>query len=102
MRLLLSSRSWVDVIYRGELCRLAGRCLTVVHTLTRTQPPRWTSYTRRVDGDMLAAVGPSTADRPQVFVCGSTPFVEIVAETLTQLGHAPNRVKTERYGGAGT
>ena len=38
-RLLLSSRSWDDVIYRDELKRLEGDGLSVVHTLTRSQPP---------------------------------------------------------------
>ena len=41
MRLLFSSRSWEDVIYRDELERLAGGGLTVVHTLTRSQPDGW-------------------------------------------------------------
>ena len=58
MRLLFSSRSWDDVIYRDELERLAGDGLTVVHTLTRSQPPGWTGYARRVDAEMLAEVGP--------------------------------------------
>src|SRR4029078_10386174 len=43
MRLLFSSRSWDDVIYRDELERLAGDAgLVVTHTLTRSQPPGWT------------------------------------------------------------
>jgi ferredoxin-NADP reductase len=49
MRLLLSSRSWEDVIYRDELERLSGGGLTVVHTLTRKPPPGWTGFARRVD-----------------------------------------------------
>ena len=48
-RLLFSSRSWEDVIYREELERRGGDGLTVVHTLTRSQPPGWTGYARRVD-----------------------------------------------------
>jgi ferredoxin-NADP reductase len=101
MRLLFSSRGWDDVIYRAELERLNGDHLTVVHTLTRSQPPGWTGYSRRVDADMLAEVGPSPDARPLVFVCGPTPFVETVATTLVQLGHEPLRVKTERFGATG-
>jgi ferredoxin-NADP reductase len=48
---------------------------------------------------MLEAVGPHPSARPQVFVCGSTPFVETVADVLLRLGHAADRIKTERYGG---
>jgi ferredoxin-NADP reductase len=101
MRLLFSARSWDDVIYRHELDRLAGDGLTVTLTLTRSQPPGWSGYARRVDADMLATVGPSAAEQPQVYVCGPTPFVEAVAESLVQLGHDPRLVKTERFGATG-
>jgi ferredoxin-NADP reductase len=100
-RLLFSSRSWDDVIYRTELERLEGDGLRVVHTLTRSQPRGWTGYARRADAEMLAEVGPSAPERPQVYVCGSTPFVEAVAEALVQLGHDPQRIKTERFGATG-
>ena len=99
-RLLFSSRSWDDIIYRNELERLE-RDLRVVHTLTRSQPHGWTGYARRVDAEMLAEVGPSPAELPLVYVCGPTPFVEAVAEALVQLGHEPHRVKTERFGPTG-
>jgi ferredoxin-NADP reductase len=101
VRLLLSSRTWEDVIYREELERLAGNGLTVVHTLTRGQPPGWTGYARRVDGAMLAEVAPPPEERPRVYVCGPTPFVEAVAEALVQLGHEPLRIRTERFGATG-
>jgi ferredoxin-NADP reductase len=100
-RLVFSSRTWDDVIYRDELERLDGDGLAVVHTLTRSQPPGWTGYARRVDRDMLAEIGPSPAERPRVYVCGPTPFVEAVAEALVQLGHEPLRVRTERFGPTG-
>ena len=101
MRLLFSSRSWDDVIYRDELERLDGDGLTVVHTLTRSQPPGWTGYARRADRAMLAEVGPSATEEPHVFVCGPTPFVETVAKALVSLGHQPQRIKTERFGPTG-
>jgi ferredoxin-NADP reductase len=99
--LLLSSRSWDDMIYRDELERLNGNGSTVVYTLTRTQPDGWTGYARRVDLDMLREVGPPSSERPHVFVCGPTPFVEAVASALVELGHDPLRVKTERFGPTG-
>jgi ferredoxin-NADP reductase len=101
MKLLLSSRSWDDVIYRDELERIGGNGLTIVHTLTRSQPPGWTGYARRVDRAMLEEVAPPPAERPLVYVCGPTPFVEAVANGLVELGHAPERVKTERFGATG-
>jgi ferredoxin-NADP reductase len=100
-RLLFSSRSWDDIIYREELERLRDDRLSVIHTLTRSQPPGWTGYARRVDIEMLTEVGPAPAERAHVYVCGPTPFVETVAEALVQLGHEPQRIKTERFGATG-
>jgi ferredoxin-NADP reductase len=101
-RLLLSSRDWDDIIYREELDRLNGNGLTVVHTLTTSQPPGWAGYARRIDAEMLADVGPGSAERPLVYICGPTPFVEAVAEALVQLGHQPRAIKTERFGPTGS
>jgi ferredoxin-NADP reductase len=101
MRLLYSSRGWDEVIYRDELERLAGDGLTVTHTLTRSQPEGWSGYARRVDEPMLREVAPPADERPLVFVCGPTPFVEAVATTLVQLGHEPGRIRTERFGPTG-
>ena len=100
-RLLYSTRSQDDIIYRDELERLSGNGLTVVHTLTDSQPPGWTSYARRVDAGMLAEVTPAPAERPRFYACGPTPFVEAVAEALVQLGHDPRAIKTERFGPTG-
>jgi ferredoxin-NADP reductase len=97
--LLLSSRTWDDVIYREELDGLDGA--RVVHTLTREQPDGWAGYARRVDAEMLAEVGPAAAERPHAYVCGPTPFVESVASALVELDHDPTRIRTERFGPTG-
>jgi ferredoxin-NADP reductase len=96
-KLLYSSRTLEDVIYRDELDRLGA---DVVQTLTRAQPPGWTGYDRRVDIDMLREVVYPPEQDPRVFVCGPTRFVEAVAEGLVALGHRPGRIRTERFGGA--
>jgi ferredoxin-NADP reductase len=102
-KLLFSSRSWEDVIYREELERLAstGEGLTVIHTLTRMQPDGWTGYARRVDEAMLSEVGWPASEMPASFVCGPTPFVEAVASALVSLGHPAPAIKTERFGPTG-
>ena len=97
--LLLSSRSLEDVIYQAELDSLDG--VRVAHTLTREQPNGWAGYARRVDAEMLAEIGPAAAERPHVYVCGPTTFVETVAEALVELGHDPTRIRTERFGPTG-
>ena len=95
-RLLYSSRSLEDVIYRAEL---DGE--EVVHTLTRVQPPGWTGYSRRVDTGLLREVAWPAEDGPLAFVCGPTRFVEAVAAGLVDIGYAPARIKTERFGATG-
>ena len=102
-RLLYSSRSLEDVIYRDELDRLAARAdgFELFHTLTRSQPTDWNGFARRIDRGMLASVGWPPEQRPLCMVCGPTPLVEAVASTLVDLGNPPDRVKTERFGPTG-
>jgi ferredoxin-NADP reductase len=102
-RLLYSSRSLEDVIYRDELdhLRMSSPMLAVVQTLTRAQPPGWTGYTRRIDSQMLREVAWSVDQRPLAYICGPTPFVETAAASLVTLGHEPVRIKTERFGPTG-
>jgi ferredoxin-NADP reductase len=100
VRLLYSSRSLEDVIYLAELDE-PREGVEVIHTLTRTQPPEWTGYTRRVDADLLASVAWPAEEDPLAFVCGPTSFVETVAAGLVERGYRPERVKTERFGATG-
>jgi ferredoxin-NADP reductase len=102
-RLLYSSRTLEDVIFREELERLAGAGdgLTVTHALTRAQPGGWAGYARRIDAVMLEEVGWRPGERPLIYVCGPTRLVEAVAGDLVALGHDPARVKTERFGPTG-
>jgi ferredoxin-NADP reductase len=95
-KLLYSSRTLEDVIYRTELDSVGAE---VVQTLTREQPPGWSGYTRRVDFDLLREVACPPELDPRIFVCGPTNFVEAVAESLVALGHRPGRIRTERFGG---
>jgi ferredoxin-NADP reductase len=100
VRLLYSSRSLDDVIYRAELDE-PTEGVEVVHALTREQPAAWTGYSRRVDAALLAEVAWSVGEDPLTYVCGPTSFVETVAGGLVELGYPPRRVKTERFGATG-
>jgi ferredoxin-NADP reductase len=102
-RLLYSSRTLEDVIYREELDELAARMdgVEVFHTLTRSQPEGWTGYGRRIDAEILREVAWPAAGGPQVFVCGSTRFVDAAADGLIALGYEPRSIKTERFGATG-
>ena len=92
MRLLLSSRTHEDVLYRQELDSFGD---VVRLTLTRE---KWDGWSRRVDADMLREVGPGPEEHPHVYVCGPTAFVEEAARLLVELGHLPAAVHTERFG----
>jgi ferredoxin-NADP reductase len=98
-----SSRTREDIIGFDELASLAAAdpTLRVLETLTRSQPPGWTGYSRRIDREMLAdAIRPLGAST-MTFICGPTLLVESAAEALVDLGLRPGRIKTERFGPTG-
>jgi ferredoxin-NADP reductase len=102
VRLLYSSRSLAEVIYRDELAALAGSDDVEIHfTLTREAPEGWSGYRRRIDSALLQEVAWSPEERPLVYVCGPTAFVEAAATALVELGHEAERIKTERFGPTG-
>ena len=102
-RLLYSSRTYDDVIYRDELDRLkaAGDSFEVFHTLTRAQPAGWTGFARRIDGRMLSDISQAFGAKALTFICGPTPLVESAANGLLELGLKAERIKTERFGPSG-
>jgi ferredoxin-NADP reductase len=98
-RLLYSSRSLEDVIYRDELAALAAYDeIDIRFTLTRSQPTGWRGYDRRIDREILADVSWQPEERPLIYICGPTSFVETAAQALVDLGHDPALIRTERFG----
>src|ERR687884_1208432 len=65
-RLLYSSRSYEEIIYREELETLATRdgSLEVLHTLTRSWPASWSGYHRRIGAEMPGGGGRAPGVRP--------------------------------------
>ena len=92
MRLVYSVRHPYDVIFADEMPDDARL------TYTREAPAGWAGHTGHIDVDMLRepAEGVELA-----FVCGSNGFVETGSQLLLELGVAPERIRTERYGDAG-
>ena len=84
------------MIFREELESLGD---DVVLTLTRER--REGIRAGRADAALLREVGFPPEEEPRVFVCGPTSFVESVASALVDLGHAPERIRTERFGPTG-
>lgn len=101
--LLYSSRNFEDVIYYNELETLlsSNGGLQVFHTLTRSQPPGWKGYARRIDPEMLKEVAQPLGRSVQVFICGPTLLVESAANALVRLGLNPSQIRTERFGPTG-
>jgi len=102
-RILYSSRTLDDVIYRQELDALAtaDRGFEAFFTLTRQAPPGWTGYRRRIDAAMLAEVIKPFGTHARVYVCGPTLLVEAVASALVQMSVPIEQIRTERFGPTG-
>ncbi len=99
VRLLYSARALEEVIYRDELMRIAADDgIDIRFTLTREQPEDWRGYSRRIDRELLDDVAWPPVERPLVYVCGPTGFVETAASALVALGHDATRIRTERFG----
>ena len=102
-RILYSSRSAEDVIYRDELDGMAAADPTFepFYTFTRQPPAGWTGYRRRIDATMLAEVMRPFDRRARVYVCGPTLLVEAVANALVQMELPIEQIRTERFGPTG-
>jgi len=102
-RLLYSSRTAQDIIYRNELDSLVAHLdgFSLVHTVTRGAPANWWGEARRVNREMLARHVFPAAQKPLIFTCGPTSFVEVVADQLISLGYDEKTIKTERFGPSG-
>jgi ferredoxin-NADP reductase len=101
-RLLYSSRSLDDLIYQKELLDGVYDGVEVRIALTRQWPEDWQGHRGRIDGELLQQVAWAPTERPLVYICGPTGFVEAAAQSLVAEGHDPRRVKTERFGPTGT
>jgi ferredoxin-NADP reductase len=102
-RLVYSVRDPGSLLYREELDRLSRKDggLHVTFAFTRTAPPGSAWRTGRISARLLAEAGWPSVDEPDVFVCGPTGFVESAANLLVDLGHDPQRIRTERFGSPG-
>jgi ferredoxin-NADP reductase len=102
-RLVYSVRTPADVIYADELREReqAGDGLEVTFVYTREAPPGWSVPPGRISPAVLSVPGWQPRQRPDVFVCGPTGYVEAAAGLLTRAGHIAERIKTERFGPTG-
>lgn len=100
MRMLYSVRSPGDAFYADELDALSDTSFSVDWAYTRAAPDGVTRPVGRVDAATISASTIAASENPTVYVCGPTGFVEAVADLLVAAGHSPDRIRTERFGGA--
>ena len=99
--LLLSARTWRDVLFREELLAAhdAATGFTLALALTRERPTRASDFARRIDNVMVASVAGRLPTPPShVFVCGSNAFVDVATDGALAARLATTTIKTERYG----
>jgi ferredoxin-NADP reductase len=73
--------------------------LVVDWVYSRTAPEGHDRRAGRLTRDELERSVLPASEHPLVYVCGANSFVAVVAGWLVELGHAPTRVRTERFGG---
>lgn len=81
----------------GRLGRPAPFAVDWVYS--RVAPEGHDRQAGRLTRDELERLVLPASEHPLVYVCGANSFVAVVAGWLVELGHAPTRVRTERFGG---
>jgi ferredoxin-NADP reductase len=100
MKLVYSSRTLGDVIYRDELLA-ADHGVDVELVLTREWPEDWSGHRGRIDEKLLRELAWAPDEHPAIYICGPNSFVEVMAAGLVAQGHEAVGIKTERFGPTG-
>ena len=101
MLLLLSARTWNDLLYRDEILALASKRdgFDTIFTITRESTPRDGHYRRRLDPPMVSDLLARLPQSPRtVFICGSNRFAEAGAQAALAAGVPRAVMRIERYG----
>jgi ferredoxin-NADP reductase len=102
IRVLYSARSLDEVLYREELQSLGAiEHIDLRLALTRAWPDTWQGHRGRITPELLRDVSSPAEERPLIYICGPTAFVEAIAGSLVDIGHDPSRIRTERFGPTG-
>jgi len=117
VRLIYSARTPADVIYAPELTeRSLVSPLTLTYLYTRSPGSgrnaalspapdaardgagAVAARSGRIDAAVIDGAAFSPDEKPAIFVCGPSGFVEAAADLLTAAGHPAATIKTERFG----
>jgi ferredoxin-NADP reductase len=103
VRLIYSTRSPQELIYRDELDRLSeAESVDVRLVLTRRWPEDWSGHRGRINHELLRELAWPPGDAAHIYVCGPSGFVETMSQWLVRDGHHPASIRTERFGPSGT
>lgn len=97
--LIYANRDWDDVLFRDQIAELAPRLdLRVTHVLSGTPPADWRGEVGRITTELLRERLPAGYRRFQFFICGPGALMDAMERGLLELGAAPERIHTERFG----
>ena len=99
LTLLYSVKTYPYMPYKYELFpRIGQPASDVIVTFTEQAPQGWLGHEGRIDNAMIQSVLQAYKTTPQVYVCGSTPLVEVVTRQFVEAGVNPSKIKAERFG----
>ncbi|MFW0796331.1 FAD-binding oxidoreductase [Gordonia sp. CPCC 205515] len=97
--LIYSLRSPDRLLFDDDLRQLTEHRRLPIHlAYTRTAPPDSSRPAGRLSTEELAEFSIAPERDPTVYICGPNQFVEHCAAAIIAAGHAPERVRTERFG----
>jgi ferredoxin-NADP reductase len=97
--LIYTCRTPADFIFQNELTALQRKNpkLHVVVTMSRPEGTDWKGPRGRLTKELLTQTVPNLASR-RIHLCGPPSMMESAKGILTELGVAPEQVKTEAFG----
>ncbi len=100
--LLYASRTRDELLYREDL--IAGSegsgAILLRFALSRDAASDPLTFNRRIDADMIRDCIDALPAAPlRVYCCGSNGFVNAATDAAIAAGVAPERIRTERFGG---
>ncbi|HSW74554.1 MAG TPA: FAD-binding oxidoreductase [Candidatus Saccharimonadales bacterium] len=95
--LLYGARSQSDIIYSAEFAAGSPHVTTKI-VLSDSWPEHWPGETGFITPELITQALHALPKDPRVFICGATPFVELMADDLVKLGVPPAHIRAERFG----
>ncbi len=96
---IFSCRTPADIIFKDELAVLEQRNprLHVAITVSKPEGTDWKGHRGRITAEWLKEIVPDLTSR-RVHICGPPAMMDATKALLTELGVAPEQVKTELFG----